>query len=236
MATSLPENRVKLIVTIVDRGRGAKAADLYRSRNLHIDFICLGLGTANSKILNYFGLAETEKDIVFTLAPAGRLPGLLREAKDVLHLERPGKGVLFTVPLSGLSSQITAILNKPEYRMEENEMKEETLPREETPAFDLVLTILNRGYTDMVMDAAKEAGARGGTVINARRVGFEDMQNLLGFKIQPEKEIISILIPRTEKKPVMQAINRVAGMTTECRGIVFSMPVDDILGINTQKI
>ena len=104
------------------------------------------------------------------------------------------------------------------------------------PAYELVLTILNRGYTDTVMDAAKEAGARGGTVVNARRVGFEDAQNLLGFSIQPEKEIIVILIPKAEKKPVMQAINKVAGLTSECRGIVISLPVDDILGLSTEKI
>lgn len=236
MATSLTDNRVKLLVTIVDRGRGGKAVDLYRAQNLHFDFICLGLGTASSRILNYFGLAETEKDVVLTLAPADRLPGILRRAKDVLSLERPGKGILFTVPLSGLSSQITAVLNKPEYRMEENIMSEAPIPKEESPAYELVLTILNRGFTDTVMDAAREAGARGGTIVNARRVGFEDAQNLLGFSIQPEKEIIVILIPKAEKKPVMQAINKVAGLTTECRGIVISLPVDDILGLNTQKI
>ena len=49
----------KLIITIVDRGKGTKAVDLYRSHHLHFDFACLGAGTASSKILNYFGLDET---------------------------------------------------------------------------------------------------------------------------------------------------------------------------------
>ena len=59
----------KLIITIVDRGKGTKAVDLYRSHHLHFDFACLGAGTASSKILNYFGLDETAKELVWTLAP-----------------------------------------------------------------------------------------------------------------------------------------------------------------------
>lgn len=237
MATSPLEDRIKLIVTIVDRGRGTKAANLYRLNRLHFDFICLGFGTANSKILNYFGLAETEKDIVLTLAPSRRIRHLLGEVEHAFQLRSPGKGIVFTVPLSGISSQSSSVINKTKSRGEEPEMNENPSvnPQDETP-YELILTILNRGYVELVMDAAREAGARGGTVINGRRVGFEDAQNLLGFTIQPEKEIIAILVPRSIKVSVMQAINKVAGLTTECRGIVTALPVDDILGINTQQI
>ena len=97
--------------------------------------------------------------------------------------------------------------------------------------YQLVLTIVNRGCSDQVMEAARTAGARGGTVINARRVGFEDVQNLLGFTLQPEKEIVAILVPSQQKLPVMQAINREAGLKTDCRGVLFSLPVDDIMGL-----
>ena len=63
----------KLIITIVDRGKGGKAVDLYRRHHLHFDFACLGAGTASSKILNYFGLDETAKELVWTLAPVSRI-------------------------------------------------------------------------------------------------------------------------------------------------------------------
>ena len=97
---------------------------------------------------------------------------------------------------------------------------------------DLILTILNHGYTDTVMTAAKKAGARGGTVLHARRVGFEDAENLLGFTIQPEKEIIAIIVPRPIKQAVMQEINHVAGLSTEKAGILFSLPIGDMAGLN----
>ena len=97
--------------------------------------------------------------------------------------------------------------------------------------YHLVLAIVNRGSSDQVMEAARSAGARGGTVIYDRRVGYEDVQNMLGFTLQPEKEIVAILVPTAQKLPVMQAINREAGLKTDCRGVLFSLPVDDIMGL-----
>ena len=81
------------------------------------------------------------------------------------------------------------------------------------------------------MDAARSEGARGGTVLYARRVGMEDMENVLGFTFQPEKEVVAILAPKTQKKTLMEAINRSAGLTTEARGILFALPVDDLIGL-----
>ena len=160
----------KLIITIVDRGKGGKAVDLYRRHHLHFDFACLGAGTASSKILNYFGLDETAKELVWTLAPVSRISRLLPEARRVLDLDTPGKGILFTVPLTGISAQIPPVLIKPEYEKEDSAMEEaKTTPK--SHPYQLVLTIVNRGCSDQVMEAARTAGARGGTVINARRVG-----------------------------------------------------------------
>ncbi len=220
----------KLLITIVDRGKGGKAVDLYRAHHLHFDFACLGAGTASSKILNYFGLDETAKELVWTLSPVSRIPRLLPEIRRVLDLDTPGKGILFTIPLTGISAQIPPVLIKPEYQKEEPNMEESKTAPQGHP-YQLILTIVNRGSSDQVMEAARTAGARGGTVINARRVGYEDVQNLLGFTLQPEKEIVAILVPTQQKLPVMQAINRDAGLKTDCRGVLFSLPVDDIMGL-----
>ena len=199
----------KLIITIVDRGKGGKAVDLYRKHHLHFDFACLGAGTASSKILNYFGLDETAKELVWTLSPASRIPRILPEARRVLDLDTPGKG----------------IFEKEEPTMEEAKTTPKGHP------YHLVLAIVNRGCSEQVMEAARPAGARGGTVILARRVGYEDVQNMLGFTLQPEKEIVAILLPQEQKLPVMQAINREAGLKTDCQGVLFSLPVDDIMGL-----
>ncbi len=224
-------DRIKLLVTIVDRGKGVKAVDLYRSAHLHFDFLCLGLGTANSRILDYFGLSETEKDVVLTMVPASRVPALMHKADEKFRLNRPGNGILFTLPLSGVSSQVPQVLCKPEYH-EESEVKQV----ESKVQYDLILVIVNHGHTNTVMDAAREAGAGGGTVLHARRVGYEDAENFLGFTIQPEKEVVAILTPREDKQCIMRAISKAAGLTTECRGILFSLQVDDIMGLQQMEI
>ena len=85
----MEQHLIKLLITIVDRGKGAKAAALYRSEHLYFNYICLGLGTANSEILDYFGLSETQKDVVFTPAPAVKLHSVMKKAGEhfrIMHL------------------------------------------------------------------------------------------------------------------------------------------------------
>ena len=174
---------------------------------------------------------ETAKELVWTLSPASRIPRLLPEVRRVLDLDTPGKGILFTIPLSGISAQIPPVLIKPEYEKEDQTPMETATPTGQAHPYQLILTIVNRGCSEEVMEAARPAGAKGGTVIYARRVGYEDVQNMLGFTLQPEKEIVAILVPKEQKLPVMQAINKAAGLKTDCRGVLFSVPVDDIMGL-----
>lgn len=221
---------LKLLVTIVDRGKGAAAVDLYRDQALYFEFLCMGLGTATSKMLDYFGLAETEKDVVLTLIPAPKVPKIIKLADQKFGLSRPGHGILFTIPLSGVSRHIPMVLCKPENMPQDGDEKEETA-MENTIRYDLIMVIVNRGNTDLVMDAARAEGARGGTVLHARRVGYEDKEKMFGFTLQPEKEVVTILAPRDQKHTLMKAINKAAGLNTEAAGVLFSMPVSDMMGL-----
>lgn len=223
--------RLKLLVTIVDRDRGRAAVSLYRAENLHFDYLCMGLGTANSVILDYFGLSETEKDVVLTLVPVSRIPDIIRKCGEKLNLSRPGRGILFTIPLSGINGYVPQILCRPEFLRGEQDSKKEAAPMDGAVRYDLIVAVVNRGHINTVMDAARAAGARGGTALHARRVGFEDGENVLGFSLQPEKELIAILAPRAQKQDMMGAISRAAGINTEAQGLLFSLPVDDMIGL-----
>ena len=97
--------------------------------------------------------------------------------------------------------------------------------------FELIVTIIDSGYSDEVMKHAKQAGATGGTVLHARGTGDSEIAQLFGITIQPEKEFVLILAPVKDKESIMQAIAKGAGLTTNAKGIVFSMPVDDIVGV-----
>ena len=112
---------MRLMVTIVDRGKGSAAVDIYRSQKLHFDYLCLGFGTANSQILDYLGLEATEKDVVFTLAPAYRMKRLIAKIDERFHLSRPGHGIVFTIPLTGVCGRVHQILFREGQPSEEEE-------------------------------------------------------------------------------------------------------------------
>ncbi len=97
--------------------------------------------------------------------------------------------------------------------------------------FDLIITIVNRGFDDVVMEAARSVGATGGTVLNARGAGVHEAEKFFGISIQPEKDVVLILVKREYRKQIMHAIRNEAGLNKEGRGLSFSIPVEDVCGI-----
>jgi nitrogen regulatory protein PII len=100
---------------------------------------------------------------------------------------------------------------------------------------EAIFCIVNSGYSEMVMDAAKKLGARGGTVINARGTAPKDAESFFGITIQPEKEIVMILVPSSIKDDVLHALYKDAGLNTAGQGIAFALPVDSVVGLSEQS-
>ena len=98
--------------------------------------------------------------------------------------------------------------------------------------YEIIFTILNRGFSDLVMDSARASGATGGTIITARGTGAKEVQRLLGLTISQEKEIILILTTKDKRNDIMTAICHSAGLNTQGKGISFSLPVTDVLGVS----
>ena len=98
--------------------------------------------------------------------------------------------------------------------------------------FELIVTITNRGYSDFVVVAARNAGASGVTIINGRGTGVHEKDSILGVSIQPEKELVLTLVKKEEKSKVMKAIVDGSNLNKEGKGICFSLPVQDVAGIN----
>ena len=96
---------------------------------------------------------------------------------------------------------------------------------------EAIFCIVNSGYSEAVMSAAKNGGARGGTVLNARGTAGKDAETFFGISVQPEKEIVMILVPANCKDAVLQNIYREVGLNSAGQGIAFSLPVDGVVGI-----
>ncbi len=97
--------------------------------------------------------------------------------------------------------------------------------------YEVVFCVVNAGYSELVMDAAKEVGARGGTVIHARGTANKEAEKFFSITIQPDKEIVMILVPSKIKDEVLRAIYRQAGLKSAGQGIAFSLAVDEVVGI-----
>ena len=101
--------------------------------------------------------------------------------------------------------------------------------------FEVVLCILNKGFSDMAMDAARAAGARGGTIMHGRGTASKDAEKLFNITIQPEKEIAMILVAADIRDAVLKALYDAVGVNTEAQGIAFSLPVDEVVGIGASS-
>lgn len=97
--------------------------------------------------------------------------------------------------------------------------------------FDLIITVVNRGFSDHAIDASKAAGANGATVLYARGTGIHEVEKFFAISIQPEKEVILTLVRHKKTKDVMHAIIEASGLQTEGKGLCFSLPVDEVAGI-----
>ena len=96
---------------------------------------------------------------------------------------------------------------------------------------EVIVVIVNEGHSDKVMDAARDAGARGGTICHARGSGTKDIEKMYGIVITPQKEMLYILVAESIRDKVMDAINKAAGLDTMGQGIVFSLPVNNVSGM-----
>ena len=94
----------------------------------------------------------------------------------------------------------------------------------------LIITVVDKGNTDLVMEAARGAGASGGTVVKARGTGAH-IAKFFGVSISEEKEMIYIISSRADRDAIMHAIMEKAGGNTDAHGFIFSLPVDSVVGI-----
>lgn len=211
-----------LMIVITDRSRGGEFAAWFQSQGAALVLSALGQGTAATEVLDYLGLEATEKAVLLLAAPrSGRL---VRKAARELWLDVPGRGILMTVPISSVGGARAR-----DYLLSWQAEEDDDMDRDIT--HELIVVIANRGHTDQVMDAARSAGAAGGTTIHAKGTGTELARKFLGVSLAAEKEIVFILAKEADRKPIMKAVMTQAGMSTRAQAVAFSLPVTDLAGL-----
>ncbi len=219
--------RLKLLVTIIDRPKGDTAAKICAGLGVQFHLGLLGRGTASSEVLDVLGLGETDKAVILTLVPEPLIPAVKGDLVRMLRLRHPGKGILFTLPLSGINRRSAGCLSRPVEQEGGNVVE----TKEKSCDYELIVASVEAGTTDMVMEYARAAGATGGTILHARRAGVHEAERFYGITLQKEREILAILAPRAGKAAIMEAIAQNVPLEGEQGGVVFSLPVDGIEGL-----
>jgi nitrogen regulatory protein PII len=109
--------------------------------------------------------------------------------------------------------------------------RNETMADENTERFELILSIINQGFSDDLMDAAREAGAHGGTVFHARGTARPGEEKFYGISLQHEKEIVAIVARRAQRRAILDAVQEACGKGTEANGVFIALPVEQSVGV-----
>lgn len=219
-----------LMATVTDRNKWRKFSDFYRSHGIEVTLSTVGAGTADSEVLSCFGLEESEKVIIFSFVTRETWRRIKLGLQKELRIDMSGTGVAFIIPLSSMGGKKQLLF----LTENQNFVKGEETTLKETK-YELLVIISNQGYTDLVMDAAHEGGAAGGTVIHAKGTGMERAERFLGMSLGSEKEMIFIAAKHEHKNSIMKAIMEKAGMESKAKSIVFSLPVTSVAGMRLME-
>ena len=219
-------NQLFLMISILDRARLPEAMTIYRAQEILVNLIALGRGTAPPGALGVLGLRDSEKAVTFSAVTDESWQKVKKELRKTLQIDIPGVGISFTVPMAAIGGprELRFLLAGQQYEKGEESTMKET-------AHELLLVICNQGYSETVMDAARAAGAAGGTIIHAQGTGMEQAERFLGISLASEKELIFIVTRKAERNGIMQAIMKDAGPDSKAKAIVFSLPVSDTAGL-----
>lgn len=207
---------IKLLIVISNDN---KLNVVLKHHKLNFNIITYGSGTASKSLLTYFGLDEVRKNVYFSLIPSYLEEKILTELKNKLNLNKIGQGIGFTISLKSSNKFVKDILDKKEIVMENSNN------------YELIVTIVKEGYSEAVMNAAKRVGATGGTVIYGRSLG-SSRTILTNLQVEPEKDVVLNIVKKEIKNKVLESINKETGVKSDANGILLSLPIDNVIGLN----
>ena len=216
------------MMTITSRDMLPKFLEAFDKNNLPIGFVSLGYGTAKDDILDMLGLVRSEKAVGMTVVTGESWKESKQYLRKKMYIDVPDTGISFIIPMSSIGGkrELAFLTAGQNYRKgEESVMKDTTM--------ELLVVVSNQGHNDLVMDAARGAGAYGGTVIHARGTGMNQAELFFGVSLASEKDLTFIVTKKNQRNAIMSAIMKEAGMETPAQSIVFSLPVTDAVGLNT---
>lgn len=205
-----------LFVTVVNRGQSEAVLQHLQVFGVGGGVVMPGEGTVFNKGLEFFGLNESLKDIIFLPVPLGFEEALHEHMLKKFKLHRRHRGIAFSLPLS---------------RFQRLSFQEDRLRRDPySYEYHCLITILERTKAKECVHHAQEAGASGGTILHGRGAGIP-RDSLFELLIEPQKDVVFFILPTAILENVQKAITTHMHLEEEGRGILFALPVHRVTGL-----
>jgi nitrogen regulatory protein PII len=202
-----------------------KCERIAKKEGISDGIVLLGRGTVKSATLNLLGLKSQKREVVYMLLEKEKAEELLDVFTEELQLDKAGHGIAFTTPVV-IADQI--IGKKQDAPDTAHSMEGESM-------FKKLTVVVNRGMAEDVMEIARKSGVTGGTILHGRGTGSEFAAKLLGMEIEPEKELVIMLMPSDLIEKVVGDLYEELQMDTPGNGILFVEPISDVRGIIDSK-
>lgn len=225
--------RMVVFITRVEEEK--KLEKIFDSMHIPISFQCRGHGTAPSEIMDIFGFGGTTRLLTMGFLPKFAVKELFEKTGREFYFHQKGGGIVITIPITGLQSPMLDMMKDEARTAIEERMKErikgDMTEIHEKSKYNVIWVSVAAGYSDDVIDTARAAGAKGGTVMRGRRRNSEHVSQHFGISIQDEQDFVMIVAPREKKGEIMSAICSACGLRTPAHGTVISLPVDEAIGL-----
>lgn len=215
-----PNKKFSLFCTIVDFGKGDKILNESRKLGITGGTFLLGKGTVINPFLNFLGFDEARKEILIMIIDEDLEDTFHDELTKKFHFDKPDHGIAFSMPVKN-------VLGMRGYKYIPNAEKRGV----DSMEYEAIFTIVDKGVSDDVIEAAKSAGSTGGTVIHGRGAGSEEKAKLFNLEIEPEKDILLILSKVNKTESIVKAIGEKIDIDNPGAGIVFVLDVNRTSGI-----
>lgn len=220
----------QLLVLITNPKLADKATRIFRKSTLPVQYRLNAQGTASSEIMDMLGLGSIDKCILMSTVPRQLGDAMLIRLRQELRLGAVNSGIAFTISLTGMNKLLMRMLMKSDEENAAHNIRKVGNIMSDTK-YALVVAAVNIGFSGDVMDAAKAAGASGGTVIHSRWIGNEEIAASWGLSMQEEKELVLILSEEDKRVEIMSGISEKCGMRSDAKGLVMSLPIDAVMGL-----
>ena len=216
----------RLLIAITDIGDERKVQDAFYASKAHIRYQLYGEGTAPSLILDILG-ASKARHITCGLVPKSQVNSVFKILDDKLHLSKKGHGIAFTIPINAMQTRLFNLMMQNDQSIEQGDEK----IMSENSGFCAIVVSVNSGFSDDVVEVARNSGAGGGTIMKGMREESGAVATQFSIPLKDEQDFVMILVPRDKKPDIMNAIREKCGMKTDAKGVIFALPIEDVFGI-----